>query len=400
MKSIRSPVSFIKAILVCLIFLGHQTSVLRVRAFDVVRRIPYQRRVILPAPFVDYPIRTTHDTSSLCMQSGGEREPSQGKATVNIPLVLQNLANQALIGCTIWSGGLGYNILSEEAHLGPNAIVFGIIGVIPMLALSRKIETSESVFVAGLNLSTNMAVLRLFGATPQPLLALLISLFVALSTGIVEETIFRGQALPAFANAYGNGDIFIGALLSTLLFAVLHTNPLSFFKGGEAFSDNFVLLILQIINGATFALLYVVTGNLAVPIITHTLYDFYTFYKTHMVDVAGQMQYAEKETLMPICSSNTIEQKWIIERGEDWLREAKQTFFLMDTNRDGELSRKELRISLYSYGINLSKDESQQIEQAVDIDESGSIDFDEYLEYIGPAGSEFKAVRNTLLGPT
>jgi len=334
------------------------------------------------------------------MQSGGEREPSQGKATVNIPLVLQNLANQALIRCTIWSGGLGYNILSEEAHLGPNAIVFGIIGVIPMLALSRKIETSESVFVAGLNLSTNMAVLRLFGATPQPLLALLISLFVALSTGIVEETIFRGQALPAFANAYGNGDIFIGALLSTLLFAVLHTNPLSFFKGGEAFSDNFVLLILQIINGATFALLYVVTGNLAVPIITHTLYDFYTFYKTHMVDVAGQMQYAEKETLMPICSSNTIEQKWIIERGEDWLREAKQTFFLMDTNRDGELSRKELRISLYSYGINLSKDESQQIEQAVDIDESGSIDFDEYLEYIGPAGSEFKAVRNTLLGPT
>mmetsp|Transcript_10082 Transcript_10082/g.10803 ORF Transcript_10082/g.10803 Transcript_10082/m.10803 type:complete len:402 (+) Transcript_10082:72-1277(+) len=401
MNSLRSSVSIIKAVLICLVFLCHQTLVLRVRAFDVVHRISYQRRAILSAPFVDCPIRATYDTSSLRMKGeGGELEPSQGKATVNIPLVLQNLANQALIGCTIWSGGLGYNILTEEAHLGPGAIVFGIIGVIPMLALSRKIETSESVFVAGLNLSTNMAVLRLFGATPQPLLALLISIFVALSTGIVEETIFRGQALPAFASAYGNGDVFIGILLSTLLFAFLHTNPLSFFKGGEAFSDNLVLLILQIINGATFALLYVVTGNLAVPIITHTLYDFYTFYKTHMVDVAGQMQYAEKEALMPICSSNAIEQKWIIERGEDWLRGAKQSFFLMDTNRDGKLSRKELRISLYSYGINLSKDQSQQIKQAVDIDESGSIDFDEYLEYIGPAGNNYKAVRNTLLGPT
>merc|ERR1712238_482778 len=120
---------------------------------------------------------------------------------------------------------------------------------------------------------------------------------------------------------YGNGDVFIGILLSTLLFAFLHTNPLSFFKGGEAFSDNLVLLILQIINGATFALLYVVTGNLVVPIVTHTLYDFYTFYKTHMVDVAGQMQYAEEETLMPVASSNTIENKWVEERGLDWLKE-------------------------------------------------------------------------------
>jgi hypothetical protein len=228
--------------------------------------------------------------------------------------------------------------------------------------------------------------------------ALLISFVVALLTGIVEETTFRGQALPAFAVYYGNGDVFIGALLSTLLFAVLHTNPLSFFKGGDAFMDNFALLILQIVNGAIFALLFVVSGNLAVPIITHTLYDLYTFYKTHMVDVAGQMQYAEEA--MPICSSNTVEKKWISERGEDWLREAKQSFYLMDTNQDGELSRKELRVAMYQYGVNLSKVESQQVKSAADTDESGSIDFDEYLDYIGPLGSKYKAVRNTLLGPT
>jgi Ca2+-binding EF-hand superfamily protein len=72
----------------------------------------------------------------------------------------------------------------------------------------------------------------------------------------------------------------------------------------------------------------------------------------------------------------------------------------LHTNRDGELSRKELRIALYSYGIDLSKIESEEIKNAADTDGSGLIAFDEYLEFIGPTGSRFKAVRNTLLGPT
>ena len=102
---------------------------------------------------------------------------------------------------------------------------------------------------------------------------------------------------------------------------------------------------------------------------------------------------------MPICSSSNVERKWIKERGEDWLREAKQSFYLMDTNRDGELSRKELRVALFHYGINLSMVQSQRVEQAADTDESGLINFKEYLDYIGPTGSRYKAVRNTLLGP-
>ena len=93
--------------------------------------------------------------------------------------------------------------------------------------------------------------------------------------------------LPVFARDYGNGDIFIGATLSTLLFAVLHTNPLAFFRGREAFIDNGILLILQIINSSAFALMYVLSGNLAVPILAHAVYNCYIFYKTHIVNVAG-----------------------------------------------------------------------------------------------------------------
>lgn len=332
--------------------------------------------------------------SPLHMSADEEVAPS-----INAPTILQNIASQALIGSTIWTGGAGYKVLSEQAHFDMIALSLGIIGVIPLITLSRFIETSESPLAAGLNLSTNMAVLRMFGSTPQPVSAFLVSLLMSSLTGIVEETTFRGQSLPAFANAYGNGDILVGAFLSTLLFAVLHTNPASLFKRGEAFIDNFVLLNLQIVNGGTFAALYLITGNLAVSIITHALYDFYTFYKTHLVDVAGQMTYAKEQSLMPICSSKAVENKWIIERGEAWLREAKQSFYLADTNKDGELSRKELRIALYSYGINLSKIQSRKVEETVDVNASGSIDFDEYLEYIGPTGSRYKAVRNTLLGP-
>lgn len=205
-------------------------------------------------------------------------------------------------------------------------------------------------------------------------------------------------ALPAFANKF-DGDILTGAACSTLLFAVLHTNPLGFLKSREAFVDNFTLLILQIVNGSNLCFLYILTGNLAVPIISHALYDLYTFYKTHLIDVAGQMEYAEREALMPVCSSKKIENMWMEKRGEDWLKEARQSFYLMDTDMDGVLSRKELRIELYSYGIYLSKVESEKVERAADTDMSGSIDFDEYLEYIGPTGSRYKAVRYTLLGP-
>ena len=332
-------------------------------------------------------------------RSDGEATSSQ-PTSINTSLVLQNLANQAFIGITIWTGGPGYKTLTENSHFDSTAVLLGIAGVLPLIALSRYIETSESPYVVGLNLSTNMAVLNLFGPKARPISVLGLSLLLASVTGIVEETIFRGSLIPTFANNFGDGEILTGAVLSTLLFAVLHTNPLGFFKSPEAFVDNSSLLVLQLANGSGFAILYLLTGNLAVNIVTHTIYDFYTFYKTHMVDVAGQMEYAEREALMPVCSSNRVENMWIEQRGKNWLTDAKQQFYLMDTNRDGMLSRRELRIALYSYGIYLSTGQSEKVKRDADADDSGSISFDEYLNYIGPLGSEYKAVRYTLFGPT
>ena len=137
---------------------------------------------------------STRPNTMLRMNPQSEETTSlNSSSAINFPLVTQNLANQALIGFQIWTGGSGFRVLSEESHFGVGAIILGIAGMIPMIALSRAIETSESPLVSGLNLSTNMAVLRLFGPTSKPILAFLVSLLMAASTGIVEETVFRGQ---------------------------------------------------------------------------------------------------------------------------------------------------------------------------------------------------------------
>ena len=361
---------------------------------------PYQRQLSPPLPLA----ATT--TTRIRMSTNNNTPPPPPIAPsseINVGLIGQSLANQALIGSTIWTGGASYQVLSSGTAdtLWPLAFVLGVVGFLPLLALSRTIETSESPLVAGLNLSTNMAVLRMFGPTRKPIIAFLLSLLMAGLTGVVEEVTFRGQLVPVLAQRLGDGDIVIGAAASTLVFALLHTNPLGFFKSREAALDNLVLLLLQIVNGGTFCALYLATGyDLAVPIVAHTLYDLYIFYKTHLVEVAGQLEYAQREATSALPNpTRDIETKWRTKRGQEFVQEAKQSFYLMDTNQDGVLSRKELRIALFSYGINVSRIQSEELAKAADLDDSGEIDLDEFLEFIGPTGSTLKAVRNTLLGP-
>jgi len=358
---------------------------------------------------------------------------------INTTLIRQLVFNQGLIGYSIWNKGLGYEVLTRDANFNPFTTPFvplAILGVLPLLALSYSIETSESPLVSTLNLSTDMQMLRIFGPKARPLVALGISAALAGLTGLVEEVTFRGEILPTLAQwstVPGNlpftvdpsQGIYYGVALSTIIFAALHVNPLGLFKGKEAAIDALVLFGLQLSTGGTFAALYLASGNLAVPIVSHGLYDFYTFYKTHLV-VTGQMEYVETNIFGTGNGDGNgdgngvgvgekgvgragvdngddgalsqIESKWIDMRGSTFVREARQTFYLMDTNRDGVVSREELRIALYSYGINLSKGESEVILDVADVDGSGGIDFDEFLSFMGPEGSTSKAIKGSLLG--
>ena len=314
---------------------------------------------------------------------------------VNLGLVRQTVLNQALIGFTIWTGGDGARVLQENAHFGTESLAIALAGVVPLIYLSRRVETSEAPAVADLNVSTNMLVLRLFGGKPQPFVALLVSAVLAGITGIVEETTFRGQVLGQLVEKM---DSFPAAVaLSTVIFAVLHVNPIALFRGGkEGVKDAAVLIAYQLLTGAWFALLYVSTDNLAVPIFAHAFFDFYVFYGTHLI-LTNQMEYARDQSLMPVANGG-VESKWQNKRGDRFVLGARETFFLADNNRDGELSREELRIALYSYGIRLSEEESKTVTDAADTDQSGTIDFGEFLEFVGPSGNPAKAIKNSLLG--
>jgi len=352
---------------------------------------------------------------------------------LNVNAIRQVIFNQALVGYTIWSGGEGLRVLQADSSLSniPITVVMGVVGFLPLLLLSRSVEGSESAAVANLNLSTNMFVLRIFGPVPRPIVAFIVSAIIALVTGVVEETIFRGEALPVIASWYYTNNplnlgllspiqidpTVVGAVLSTILFAVLHVNPSGVIFGGnegrgEAIQDAIVLFFFQLCTGTTFALLFLASGNLAVPILSHALYDLYTFYATHL-EVTSQMEYVKKEiqtndissTLPrsaslapPSAMDRSVEDRWISERGDDFVTGARQTFYLMDTNRDGVLSRRELRIALYSYGIKLTQDQSEALVNEADADGNGSIDFYEFLAFIGPEGSTTKAVKRSLLG--
>lgn len=350
-------------------------------------------------------------THLLATSSSSSDEATVAGSEINWNVLGQSALNQALLGATIWTGGPQYQTLVSHLDVTASSsscstlgltVLLGVAGFIPLVVVSRAIETSDSYWVSGLNLSTNQAVLRFFGSTTKPIRALLISVALSSLTAVAEETTFRGQLIPALQNSeWGHGNVWVGATLSTLVFAILHTNPTGFFKGKESFVDNSVLLALQTFNGGIFALLYLGAGeNLAVPILAHALYDTYTFYKTHMVDVAGQMDYARSQSNKNNNNnSSPTETRWITQKGPDFVQQAKQAFYLMDTNKDGVVSPRELRISLYSYGINLSPQQLESLTAKADADGSGAVDLDEYLDFLGPTGSTTKAVRYTLFGP-
>jgi len=315
---------------------------------------------------------------------------------VNWSLVRQTVLNQGLVGWTIWTGGYGAAVLAQDADFTTSAALLGVAGALLLISVSRLVETAETPTVADLNLSTNMLVLRLFGDKPQPFTAFAVSSLLGSLTGLAEETTFRGEVLPQLANQFQS--LPVGIALSTLLFAVLHVNPLGLLKGRQAALDAAVLVAYQLVTGSVFCGLFLLTHNLAVPIISHAIFDGYVFLGTHLV-VTTQMEYAQNQALMPV-AADRVEAKWRRERGDEFLMECKETFYLADSNRDGVLSRQELRIALYSYGIRLTPDESETVARTADADDSGTIDFPEFLEFVGPTGSAGKAIKSSLLGTT
>lgn len=208
-------------------------------------------------------------------------QPKQQTPYLDRDLSRQLVFNQLAVSYPIWSGGIGAQILNNQVHLdNPIVWLLGIIGALPILGVGRAIEKSPAPLFTTLNLSTNNIVERLFGEEKQPAFALVVSVFLALLTGVGEEILFRGQIFPALCN-YGvehgyattlREAIPFGATTSTIAFAFGH---LPFFGGlANLFSrDSLVLFALQLATGATFMACFLLSGDLTTPIVAHFLYD-------------------------------------------------------------------------------------------------------------------------------
>ena len=72
----------------------------------------------------------------------------------------------------------------------------------------------------------------------------------------------------------------------------------------------------------------------------------------------------------------------ILERGNYAIRGLARTFRIMDQNLNGTLSADEFKTSLLEYGIQLTKDQSEEILRRFDKNKDGVVNFNEFLRFL------------------
>lgn len=129
----------------------------------------------------------------------------------------------------------------------------GLILVLPMIGIVL------TMFVGHLTISQNQASINQTlqgGVLTQIAMAFL----AAVIAPLIEETMFRGVVMNTW---FKNNRYYADVLLSAVLFGVFHTTA----------DLSLVTVTPYVVMGAVFALIYRKTGNLAVNIYTHMLYN-------------------------------------------------------------------------------------------------------------------------------
>jgi hypothetical protein len=107
--------------------------------------------------------------------------PKTGGSYVNVRLVSQLILSQSFVFtlASSLSNGAPYRVLAGNDWLAsPDALLIGVIAMLPLLVLNKALESSESPILAPMNLSTDLLVLSMFGSRSQPAVAFLVSLFL------------------------------------------------------------------------------------------------------------------------------------------------------------------------------------------------------------------------------
>lgn len=154
------------------------------------------------------------------------------------------------------NGGLGASFA-----LNLSSIKTGLLSTLPLFGLAAFLDLFEDKISAlkDVTRATQRSVLALLGSNFKPVIALVTAMTLGAAAGIGEEMVFRGVLQFELANKFGSTPL---ALVGTsVIFGLLHAvTPL--------------YALLASVASLFFGYLFIVSDyNLAIPIITHGIYD-------------------------------------------------------------------------------------------------------------------------------
>lgn len=162
-------------------------------------------------------------------------------------------------------------------------VVQGILWSLPLGLLAVVLDFVEEKFPAlqEVTKATQSSVLSLLGGTFKPFLGFATALALGAAAGIGEEMLFRGVMQFELGSFFGNEAVAVA--LTSIVFGALHAvTPL--YAGLAALASVY------------FGWLYLATGNLIVPIVTHAFYDWAALLYAHWT--VANMSEKEQQSLL------------------------------------------------------------------------------------------------------
>jgi len=162
----------------------------------------------------------------------------------------------ALISLALNTEGYG---LGANFSIDPSSVKMGLLSCLPLFAVVGILEVLEPRFpaLARVSAATQQAVLSLLGPYPRWGNAIIASILVGCAAGLGEEMLFRGVLQSAAVQKLGSTG---GIVVASLLFGAVHLSTALY-------------AVIACIAGLYFGSLYAWTGNLAIPLICHGVYD-------------------------------------------------------------------------------------------------------------------------------
>lgn len=178
------------------------------------------------------------------------------------------------------------------------AILDGVKFTLPLFGIAGLLRLVEPYSNALQNVTkaTQRSVLSVLGSTRRPFFALFVSCILGAIAGIGEEWLFRGVFQELLAQKFQSPSISLA--LSGLVFGLLHA----------------VTPVYAILAGAAsvfFGYLYIISHNLAVPMITHAVYDVFALMWAHISVTALEKEEIDEIlnfSSAPVLTANTFKE--------------------------------------------------------------------------------------------